>query len=141
MLQDVKSYLGRCFAMKDLGEAAYILGIKICRDRSRRWIGICQSAYILGSIIPMQDKLRLSKSQGASTPAELKRMQNVPYASAVGSIMYAVRCTRPDVAFAQNITSRFQQNPGDLHWTTIKNILKYLRNTKDMFLVYGGDLK
>ncbi|GJW19797.1 hypothetical protein Tco_0027233 [Tanacetum coccineum] len=68
-------------------------------------------------------------------------MQSVPYASAVGSIMYAVRCTRPDVAFAQNITSRFQQNPGDLHWTTVKNILKYLRNTKDMFLVYGGDLK
>ncbi|GKB89275.1 hypothetical protein Tco_0961547 [Tanacetum coccineum] len=91
--------------------------------------------------IPMQEKLRLSKSQGASTPAELKRMKNVPYASAMGFIMYAVRCTRPDVAFAQNITSRFQQNPGDLHWTTVKNILKYLRNTKDMFLVYGGDLK
>ncbi|GKB18725.1 retrotransposon protein, putative, ty1-copia subclass [Tanacetum coccineum] len=86
MLQGVKSYLGRCFAMKDLGEAAYILGIKIYRDRSR---------------ISMQDKLRLSKSQGASTPAELKRMQNVPYASAMGSIM----------------------------------------NTKDMFLVYEGDLK
>nr|GFC91672.1 retrovirus-related Pol polyprotein from transposon TNT 1-94 [Tanacetum cinerariifolium] len=42
-------------------------------------------------------------------PVEMKRMQNVPYASAVGSIMYAVRCTRP--AFAQNITNRFQQNP------------------------------
>ncbi|GJT57640.1 retrotransposon protein, putative, ty1-copia subclass [Tanacetum coccineum] len=73
MLQDVKSYLGKCFAMKDLGEAAYILGIKIYRDRSRRLIGLCQSAYIekilkrfhmenskRGSI-PMQDKLRLSK--------------------------------------------------------------------------------
>ncbi|GJR15526.1 hypothetical protein Tco_0798178 [Tanacetum coccineum] len=84
--------------------------------------------------IPMQEKLRLSKSEGASTPVELKRMQNVPYASAVGSVMYAVRCTRPDVAFAQNITSRFQQNPGELHWTIVKNILKYLRNTKDMFL-------
>ncbi|GJU98068.1 hypothetical protein Tco_1327339 [Tanacetum coccineum] len=68
-------------------------------------------------------------------------MQNVPYASVVGSIMYAVRCTRPDVAFTQNITSRFQQNPGELHWTAVKNILKYLRNTKDMFLVYGGNLK
>nr|GFB78453.1 hypothetical protein [Tanacetum cinerariifolium] len=89
----------------------------------------------------MQEKLKLSKSQGASTLAEMKHMQNVPYASAVGSIMYAVRCTLPDVAFAQNITSRFQQNPGDIHWTTVKNILKYLRNTKDMFLVYGGDLK
>ncbi|GJU69846.1 retrotransposon protein, putative, ty1-copia subclass [Tanacetum coccineum] len=57
----------------------------------------------------------------------------------MGSIMYAVRCTRPDVAFAQNLTSRFQQNPGELHWTAVKNILKYLRNTKDMFLVYGGN--
>ncbi|GKD95311.1 retrotransposon protein, putative, ty1-copia subclass [Tanacetum coccineum] len=150
MLQDVKSYLGRCFAIKDLGEAAYILGIKIYRDRSRWLIGLCQSAYIekilkrfhmenskRGSI-PMQEKLKLSKSQGASTPAELKRMQNVPYASVVG-FMYAVRCTRPDVAFAQNITSRFQQNPSDLHWTTVKNILKYLKNTKDMFLVYGEE--
>nr|GFB34174.1 hypothetical protein [Tanacetum cinerariifolium] len=88
--------------------------------------------------IPMQDKLRLSKSQGASTPAELKRMKNVPYASAVGSIMYVVRCTRPDITFDQNITSRFQQNPCDLYWTIVKNILKYLRNTKDMFFVYGG---
>nr|GEY03509.1 retrotransposon protein, putative, Ty1-copia subclass [Tanacetum cinerariifolium] len=146
MLQSVKSYLGRCFAMKDLGEAAYILGIKIYRDRSRWLIGLCKSAYIEKILkrycmenskhgsIPMQEKLKLSKSQGASTPAELKRMQNVPYASAVGSIMYVVRCTRTDVAFAQNVTSRFQQNPGDLHWTIVKNVLKYLRNTKEMFL-------
>ncbi|GJS39893.1 hypothetical protein Tco_0564936 [Tanacetum coccineum] len=88
--------------------------------------------------IPMQEKLKLSKSQGASTPDEKQHMQNIPYALAVGSIMHAVRCTRPDVAFAQNMTSRFQQNPCELHWTTIKNILKYLRNTKDMFLVYEG---
>ncbi|GJZ77846.1 putative retrotransposon protein [Tanacetum coccineum] len=50
-----------------------------------------------------------------------------------------VRCTRPDDAFAQNITSRFQQDPSELHWTAVKNILKYLRNTKDIFLVYGGN--
>ncbi|GKE67053.1 hypothetical protein Tco_1521214 [Tanacetum coccineum] len=68
-------------------------------------------------------------------------MQNISYTSAVGSIMYDVRCTRPDVAFAQNMTSRFQQNPGELHWTTVKNILKYLRNTKDMFLVYRDNTK
>ncbi|GJU81914.1 hypothetical protein Tco_1284279 [Tanacetum coccineum] len=62
----------------------------------------------------------------------------VPYALVVGSIMYVVRCTRPDVAFTKNITIRFQQNQGELHWTTVKNIMKYLRNTKDMFFVYGG---
>ncbi|GJY89187.1 hypothetical protein Tco_0503815 [Tanacetum coccineum] len=93
------------------------------------------------SHIPKQERIDLNKTQGASTPKVVKHMQNVPYASAVGSIMYAVRCTRPDVAFAQNITSRFQQNPGECHWTTVKNILKYLRNTKDMFLVYGGNLE
>ncbi|GJR15337.1 zinc finger, CCHC-type containing protein [Tanacetum coccineum] len=48
-----------------------------------------------------------------------------------------VRCTRPDVASAQNITSRL--DPGEPHWIAVKNILKYLRNTKDMFLVYGGN--
>ncbi|GJY08042.1 zinc finger, CCHC-type containing protein [Tanacetum coccineum] len=69
-----------------------------------------------------------------SNAKEVKRMQNVPYASVVDSIMYAIRCARPDVAFAQNITSRFQQNPGKLHWIAVKSILKYLRNTKDMFL-------
>ncbi|GJX75784.1 retrotransposon protein, putative, ty1-copia subclass [Tanacetum coccineum] len=138
MLQDVKSYLRKCFTMKDLGEAAYILGIKIYRDRSKQLIGLCQSAYIEKILkryymenskrgtIPMQDKLKLSKSDGASTPAEKRRMSNVPYVLAVGSIMYAVRCTHPDVAFAQNITSRFQQNPGELHWTTVKNILRYV---------------
>ena len=46
MLQDVKSWLGKCFAMKDLGEASYILGVKIYRDRSKRLIGLCQSSYI-----------------------------------------------------------------------------------------------
>ncbi|GKD07715.1 retrotransposon protein, putative, ty1-copia subclass [Tanacetum coccineum] len=98
----------------------------ISMKRSKRLIGLCQSAYINKVLkrfymenskrgtIPMQEKLKLSKSQGASTPAEIQRMQNISYASAVGSIMYVVRCTRPDVAFAQNITSRFQQNPGDM---------------------------
>ncbi|GKD97114.1 hypothetical protein Tco_1381011 [Tanacetum coccineum] len=65
-------------------------------------------------------------------------MQRVPYALAIGSIMYAVRCTRLDIAFTQNLCSRFQHNPCEVHWTTIKNILKYLRNTKDMVLVYEG---
>ncbi|GKB18022.1 putative reverse transcriptase domain-containing protein [Tanacetum coccineum] len=151
MLQDVKSWLRKCFAMKDLGEVAYILGIKIYRDRSRRLISLSQNAYIdkilkqfkmdtsKRGTIPMQPNVDLRKSQGPSTPAEVKRMKGIPYASTVGSIMYDVRCTRPDVAFSHNLMSRYQQNPGKSHWTAIKNILKYLRNTKDMFLVFGGD--
>ncbi|XP_071718037.1 secreted RxLR effector protein 161-like [Rutidosis leptorrhynchoides] len=90
-----------------------------------------------GSLL-MQPNVILSKTQAPSTPEEVKRMTGVPYASAIGSIMYAMRCTGSGVSFALNMTSRYQQNPGDCHWTAVNNILKYLRNTKDMFLVYGG---
>nr|GFA19141.1 hypothetical protein [Tanacetum cinerariifolium] len=103
MLQDVKSWLGKCLAMKDLGEVAYILGINIYRDRSRRLIGLSQNTYIdkilkrfkmdtsKRGTIPMQPNVDLRKSQGPTTPAEVKRMKGIHYASAVGSIMYAVR--------------------------------------------------
>ncbi|GJZ17369.1 retrotransposon protein, putative, ty1-copia subclass [Tanacetum coccineum] len=85
-LQSVKAYLGKCFAMKDLGEAAFILGIKIYRDRSKRLIGLCQNAYMdkilkicrmdssKRSYIPMQERLDLNKTQGASTPGEVKQI-------------------------------------------------------------------
>ncbi|GKD40436.1 hypothetical protein Tco_1260643 [Tanacetum coccineum] len=68
-------------------------------------------------------------------------MQNIPYASAVGSIMYVVRCTRPDVAFGQNITSRFQHNPGEVHWTAVKNILKVSCYTDAGYLTDADDMK
>ncbi|GKB94582.1 retrotransposon protein, putative, ty1-copia subclass, partial [Tanacetum coccineum] len=97
MLQSVKSYLEKCFAMKDLGEAAFILGIKIYRDRSKCLIGLSQSAYMDKILkrfrmdnskrgnISMQERLDLNKTQGASTPEKVKRMQNFPYASAMCS--------------------------------------------------------
>ncbi|KAK1627519.1 hypothetical protein QYE76_001834 [Lolium multiflorum] len=53
--------------------------------------------------------------------------------------MYAMLCTRPDIAHAVSLTSRYQSDPGMEHWTAVKNILKYLKRTKDMFLCYGGD--
>ncbi|GJX80577.1 retrotransposon protein, putative, ty1-copia subclass [Tanacetum coccineum] len=86
ILQSVKSYLGKCFAIKDLGEATFILGIKIYRDRLKRLIGLSQSAYmdtILKKLrmdtskrgyIPMQDKLDLNKTQGASSLEEVNHM-------------------------------------------------------------------
>nr|GEV76755.1 hypothetical protein [Tanacetum cinerariifolium] len=90
-LQSVKDYLGKCFAMKDLWEAAFILGIKIYKDRSKRLTGLGQKAYMDKTLkrykmnnskrghIPMQERLDLNKTQGASTPKEVKRMQNVPW--------------------------------------------------------------
>ncbi|PKI42003.1 hypothetical protein CRG98_037621 [Punica granatum] len=64
-------------------------------------------------------------------------MSRIPYALAIGSIMYAMLCTRPDVSYALSMTSRYQSDPGERHWIAVKNILKYLRRTKEMLLVYG----
>jgi len=147
-LTEVKNWLGTCFAMKDLGEASYILGIKIYRDRSKRLIGLSQSTYIdkvlkkfrmdesKKGFIPMQHGLELSSAQCPSSSEELEEMKSVPYASAVGSIMYAMLCTRPDVSCALSMTSRYQSNPGKARWIAVKNILKYLRRTKDMLLMF-----
>src|SRR3954468_21027610 len=65
-------------------------------------------------------------------------MSVILYASAIGSIMYAMLCTRPDVNLAISLVGRYQSDPGAEHWTTVKNILKYLKRTKDKFLIYGG---
>ena len=81
----------------------------------------------------------LSKTQCPKSADEKSRMSMIPYASAIGSIMYAMICTRPDVAYALSMTSRYQSNPGESHWRSVKNILKYLKRTKDYFLVYGGE--
>jgi hypothetical protein len=109
MLESVNTSLKNSFSMKDLGEAAYILGIKIYRDRSRRLIGLSQSTYIdkvlkrfsmeeaKKGFLPMSHGIKLSKTQCPSTTDERERMSRVPYASAIGSIMYAMICTRPDV--------------------------------------------
>src|SRR5664279_2735528 len=86
----------------------------------------------------MSHGIRLSKTQSPKTVDERSRMDMIPYASAIGSIMYAMICTRPDVSYALSVTSRYQADPGESHSTAVKNILKYLRRTKDMFLVYGG---
>ena len=149
-LQSVKEWLSKNFSMKDLGEAAYILGVKIYRDRSNKLLGLSQSTYIDKMLkkysmdqskkgyLPMSHGIYLSKDMCPKTDVEVHNMQNVPYASAVGSIMYVMMCTRPDVSYVLSVTSKFQANPGESYWKAVKNILKYLRRTKDLFMIYGG---
>ena len=66
-------------------------------------------------------------------------MSRVPYSNAVGSLMYAMVCTRPDIAHAVSVVSRFMGNPGKEHWQAVKRIFRYLRGTSDVGLIYGGD--
>ncbi|GKF81715.1 hypothetical protein Tco_0240317, partial [Tanacetum coccineum] len=103
MLQSVKLYLGKCFSIKDLGEAAFILGFKIYRDRSKRLIRLIQSAY-------MDKILKSYRMDNSKHEAEKLNFELIAIA---------------------------EQNPGEPHWTIVKIIIKYLRNTRDMLLVYG----
>ena len=63
-------------------------------------------------------------------------MEKVPYASAVGSLMYAQVCIRPDIAFAVNALGRYLSNPGLNHWKAVKKVMRYLQGTKDYMLTY-----
>jgi hypothetical protein len=81
----------------------------------------------------------LSKIQCPTNPDEQERMRAIPYASAIGSIMYAMIYMCPDVSYALSATSRYQSNYGESHWIIVKNILKYLRRTKEAFLMFGGE--
>jgi hypothetical protein len=72
-------------------------------------------------------------------PQEQERMRVIPYASVIGSIMYAMICSHPDVSYDLCATSRYQSNYGDTHWMIVKNILMYLRRTKEAFFVFGGE--
>ena len=92
--------------------------------------------------LPFTHGIHLSSEQSPKTPQEVEDMRRFPYASAVGSLMYAMLCTRPDICYAVGMVSRFQSNPGPDHWTAVKNILKYLRRTRNYMLVFSGtDLK
>lgn len=119
--------IGKNFAMKYLGEAAYILGIKIYRDRSRRLIRLHQNTYLdkilkklkmkeyKKGFVHMQHVTVLSKIRCPGSTKELDRMSRVPYASTIGTIMYAKICTRPNISYALNMVSRFQANLGKSH--------------------------
>ncbi|TYJ96817.1 gag/pol protein [Cucumis melo var. makuwa] len=100
--------------------------------------GYTQKENSKKGLLPYRYGIHLSKEQYPKTPQEVEDMSNIPYASAVGSLMYAMLCTRPDICYSVGIVSRYQSNPGRDHWTAVKNILKYLRRTKDYLLVYGS---
>ncbi|KAH9705859.1 hypothetical protein KPL70_012033 [Citrus sinensis] len=151
VLTTIKSWLAKQFDMKDLGEASYILGIKLLRDRKNKTLALSQAVYIdkilarfsiensKTGLLPFRHGITFSKDQSPKTSEEIERMRRVPYAEAVGSLMYAMLCTRPDICFAVGMVSRYQSNPGPEHWTAVKHIMKYLKRTKNYMLVYSGD--
>ena len=139
--------------MKDLGNASYVLGIQILRDRKNKLLALSQASYVdkvlarfsmqnsKKGLLPTRHGVTLSKKQCPQTPQEEEDMRRILYASAVGSLIYAMMCTKLDICYTVGVVSRFQSNPDPEHWVAVKHILKYLRRTRDYMLVYSsGDL-
>ena len=136
--------------MKDMSETSYVLGVKIVRDRAKRLLGLSQETYIKRMLeryhmqdskpmdTPVDKSLSLSRDMCPKTLEEKEKIFRVPYASAIGSLMYAMMCTRPNICYAVGLVSRYQSNPGQKHWMTVKRILSYLKGTSDYMLCYQG---
>ncbi|CAJ2651441.1 unnamed protein product [Trifolium pratense] len=140
-IQKLKEKLNGEFEMKDLGNAKRILGMDILRDQSKGELFLSQHDYLKKVV----ERYRMSDSKVVNTPLghhsklsikqcpqsedERKKMESTPYASGVGSIMYGMVCSRPDLSNAISVVSRFMANPGPVHWQALKWVLRYLNGS------------
>jgi hypothetical protein len=85
---------------------------------------------------PLANHFHLSTSQCPKTVEEIEDMSKVSYASAVGCLMYAMVCTRPDLAHAVSVVSKYMANPGKQHWDAVKWIFRYLKGTTDYGITF-----
>ena len=86
---------------------------------------------------PMTHGLHLSKSQSPVTDEQRREMLGIPYRQLVGALLFLASCTRPDIAHAVSTLARFGSNPGPVHWTAAKHLLRYLAGTRHLCIVYG----
>jgi hypothetical protein len=145
----IKEQLMTKYEMTDFGEAGSILGIRIHRDWSAGTIVLEQSSYV-DSVL---ERFRFQDCKGSPTPLdrdspslsvidcpisdfEKADMSSVPYREAVGSLMHLMVCTRPDLACAIGILSRYLHNPGRNHWTAVQRVFRYLKRTRAFGLCY-----
>src|SRR5579859_4934380 len=146
-INDLKVQLNEEYEMKDLGELKYFLGIQVHRDRERKIIHINQSGYnrtILErygmqnskpASTPLSSGARLTKATATEVLADQKE-----YQSMVGSLMYAMLATRPDLAQTIQQISQFSQKPTKTHEKAAKHALRYLNGTINEGITYNGNL-
>ena len=138
VVEKTKLFLSSHFDMKDLGEADVILGVKM--RKSDNGFSLCQSHYIekilkkkincydeLPVRTPYDPSIHLKKNNGSS-------VSQTEYAKIIGSVMFLMNCTRPDIAYAVSRLSRYTHNPGNEHWTALRRLLRYLKGTMDWCL-------
>lgn len=143
-LNTFKIQLASKFKITDNGNANYILGIQITRNREARTITLSQTAYI----DEVLEKFSMVDANPANTPMidandlynQIKHDESIPYRELNGCLMYISNTTRPDIALSVGILGRFNNKYNHTHFTAAKRVLRYLKSTKDYGLVLGGDV-
>ena len=145
----IKQELQKAFKLRDLGAANHFLGVLLVRDRQKRQMSLSQSTYAQEILerygfsdcssvsTPLDPGASLSRDQSPKTKQELEQMRHIPYAHAVGSLMYLAISTHPDIAYAVGVLGRFNSNPGMAHWNAVKHLFRYIKGTLDYKLVLG----
>lgn len=113
--------------------------MKVERDRSNNQLKINQSQYV-NKIL---DKFGMTDCNVVTTPLDQSQIANsdsqcvdVPYQQLIGSIMYLAVCTRPDISYAVSYLSQFNNQHLKEHWLKAKRVLKYLKGTKELGILY-----
>jgi hypothetical protein len=119
--------------MSDLGAYHFYLRIEVIRDRPRRTLRLSQKAYI--------EKVLQDHGFGSYQNHQADQIFRRKYQSIVGSLIYAMLGTRPDLTFAVSVVSRFSSNPDKTHMKAVERILRYLHDTADLGLVFRGTLQ
>ncbi|CAI7838034.1 unnamed protein product [Closterium sp. NIES-53] len=144
-MQEVKDELQRRLACKDLGEVRNYLGMEITRDLKAKTISLSQSFYIEKVL----ETFGMSKAKPIATPLAVGHQlsppatptdSSNPYAELFGALMYAMVCTRPDLAYPVSVLARFVGvgRHTEEHMTAAGRVLRYLQHTKDYTLTLGG---
>jgi hypothetical protein len=127
-----------------------LLGMEVKRNRAGRTIRLSQSRYshdilerfnmtnVKPSRTPMDEHKSLMIDNNLHTQAELRGADQSQYLQAVGSLMYLMVSTRPDLAYAVGVISRYSSDPRSIHWAAVKRIIRYLAETLDCGIVLGG---
>ena len=125
----------------------------IIRNMSKKILFLTQQSYINRVLVrfgmndakqvqtPLANHFKLSAAQCPQIEAKQKKMACMTYSSAVGSLMYAMVLTRPDISYVVSLVSRFMTNPSYEHWRAVQWIMRYLKRTLEVSLVYGGEGK
>jgi hypothetical protein len=146
LLAETKRGLQAYFRVTDLGPALWFLGFEIRRMREMRRVTLTQRRYAreilekfgMGDCKPAATPLPAGFKFHAADPANQAPADVQLYQSAVGSLMYLVTGTRPDLAFAVGAASKFMQCPNQLQWQGVKHILRYLQGTRCSQLTLGS---